>query len=84
MGDTTFSEVVQEYGSTEGQLVLDKINSWAFANDTRLNLRKCEEIIISFSRAQDFPPALSTDDMPLERVECHNVLQPWPKLLNTL
>jgi hypothetical protein len=30
------SEVFQENGGTENQLVLDKINSWALANDMRL------------------------------------------------
>ena len=65
--DNTFSEVVQENGGTESQVVLDKINSWASANDMRLNPNKCKEMIISFLRAHELPSAL-------DRVECHNVL----------
>jgi hypothetical protein len=72
--DITFSEVVQENGGTESQVVLDKINSWASANDMRLNPNKCKEMIISFLRAHELPSALSIDGMPLDRVECHNVL----------
>jgi hypothetical protein len=66
--------VVQENGGTESQVVLDKINSWASANDMRLNPNKCKEMIISFLRANELPSALSIDGKPLDRVECHNVL----------
>jgi hypothetical protein len=45
-----FSEVVQENGGPESQLVLEKKNSWALANNMRLNPSKCKEIIMSFSR----------------------------------
>jgi hypothetical protein len=30
---------------TESRVVLDKINSWASANDMRLNPNKCKEMI---------------------------------------
>lgn len=72
--DITFSEVVKENESTVSQIELDKVNSWAVANDMRLNPSKCKEIIISFSRSIELPPALTINDSPLERVEYHNVL----------
>ena len=72
--DITFSEVVQGNSSSESQVILDNINSWSIANDMQLNPNKCKEMIISFSSACDFPPALSIGEVPLERVECHKVL----------
>ena len=35
--DITFSELVQESGTSESQLLLDNINSWSVANDMQLN-----------------------------------------------
>ena len=72
--DITFSEVVQGNSSSESQVILDNINSWSIANDMQLNPNKCKEMIISFSSACDFPPALNIGEVPLERVECHKVL----------
>ena len=72
--DITFSEVVQENGTSESQLLLDNINSRSVANDMRLNPSKYKGVIIFFSNTCNLPSALSMGQVPLERVECHKVL----------
>ena len=48
--DITFSEVVQENGTSESQLLLDNINSWSVANDMRLNPhQKCIKTLLSMN-----------------------------------
>ena len=66
--------MVQDNNSTESQSVLDKVNSWASSNDMQLSPRKCKELIINFSHAQELPPVFRIDGTPLDRVECHKVL----------
>ena len=66
--------MAQGKSSSESQVILDNINSWSIANDMQLNPNKCKKMIISFSSACDFPPALSIGEVPFEGVECHEVL----------
>ena len=59
--DITISEVVPLNGNSVLQLELDNINSWALANDMKLNPGKCKEIVVWLSRLKDLPPALIID-----------------------
>ena len=61
-------------GNSVLQLELDNINSWALANDMKLNPGKCKEIVVCFSRLEDLPPALIIDGKSIERVQSHKTL----------
>ena len=72
--DITISEVVPVNGNSELQLELDNINSWALANDMKLNPGKYKEIVVCFTRLEDLPPALIINGKSIERVKSHKTL----------
>ena len=61
-------------GNSVLQLELDNINPRALTNDMKLNRGKCKEIVVGFSRLEEFPPASIIDGMSIERVKSHKTL----------
>ena len=72
--DSTITESVTPDTNSTLQELVDIIYKWTIANNMKLNISKCKELIIDFAKdKQDFPP-LIINGIAVERVSSAQVL----------
>ena len=72
--DSTITESVTPDTNSTLQELVDIIYKWTIANNMKLNISKCKELIIDFAKdKQDFPP-LIINGIAVERVSAAQVL----------
>ena len=72
--DSTITESVRPDTNSTLQELVDIIYKWTIANNMKLNISKCKELIIDFAKdKQDFPP-LIINGTAIERVSSTQVL----------
>ena len=55
--DTTFSEAVPEGSTTNIQDAIESVQTWSTINRLQLNVAKCKELAISFSKLRTLSQA---------------------------
>ena len=72
--DCTLTESIPPHCNRDLQDLMDYIYNWTIANNMKLNVDKCKEMIINFSKEKrNFTPLL-INDVPVKRVESTRIL----------
>jgi hypothetical protein len=72
--DCTLTECIPPHIKSNLQDLVDYICNWTIANNMKLNVDKCNEMIIDFSKEKrNFTPLL-INDVPVKRVESTRIL----------
>ena len=72
--DTTITETIGPDYNSNLQNLVDCIDTWTKNNNMKLNVRKCKELIIEFTKKKHFFPPLTVEDLSIERVKSICVL----------
>ena len=72
--DTSVSECVEPSSASNLQEVVNYISTWTNNNNMKLNISKCKELIIDFSKDKRIFPSLQIADNYINRVESAGIL----------
>lgn len=72
--DSTVTESISPHCSSNLQELVDYIHDWTVANNMKLNIAKCKEMVIDFSKEKrNFSP-LMINDVAVQRVKSASIL----------
>ena len=72
--DTSVSECVEPSSASNLQEVVNYISTWTNNNNMKLNISKCKELIIDFSKDKRIFPSLQIADNYINRVDSAGIL----------
>ena len=72
--DCTVAESISHNCNSNLQNIVNDINIWAIQNKMKLNVSKCKELIVDFSRDKQFLLPLDIGGVLVERVKSARVL----------
>ncbi len=72
--DTSVSECAEPSSASNLQEVVNYISTWTNNNNMKLNISKCKELIIDFSKDKRIFPSLQIADNYINRVDSAGIL----------
>ena len=73
--DCTVTESIPPHCNSNLQDLVDYIYNWTIANNMKLNVDKCKEMVIDFSKEKRNFTSLLINDVPVKRVESTRILR---------
>ena len=72
--DCTVTESIPPHCNSNLQDLVDYIYNWTIANNMKLNVDKCKEMVIEFSKENRNCTPLLINDLPMKRVQSTRIL----------